>query len=806
MAGQPEQVPPVNSGSSEPAASLRNARKQQRINKQRYGFACSNCRKRKSKCNGAFPACEKCLSSQHDCHYDKGPSVAYAAHLQHQLGVYRTQFELLQQATESERDNILQEAIASEAFTAKKHRFIDAEQVRRTETSPPDTPVHEGHDERSNFQQDETMDETSLGADGGVVFYGETSLYHIEPRGDGTEDQGETMPNRSDQGEVLEQQASTTATTYSMPESILSDQQESLSSFLADIPPDLLTELLNVYWCWPHHLHCVLCKKLFLRDLQSSGPCISPFLLSAVLAQAARYSTRADVTEVGDRFAKKALQLLVTEIDRGSSIPTIQGLLIYSARECACGRTSQGWLYSGMAFRMMRDLGLHIPPQRLGSLARHFTEEDLALRQQVFWSCYTWDKTMSLCLGRAPIIHDIMKLPTPDTLLDGNDADEEIWRPVIRQECPSDSLFRQKALSCTRFSAYCELCMIIDGILGELYSKPRRSRHVHLLTYLDDTLLKLEGWSSHLAPELFVASSARATLCPPVHILLLNLLYYATAILLCRPYRSISSKAKRKCTEAACMIDTLFTLHIRRFGFRSITYLQTYTMFVACTVNILDFRENQPLPDANEVDLNLAQESSARLDFGLEVLKQAVSTPSAARCAAIVMQLLERPNATKPRQQSLVGQTLLTSETGHGSHGMSHDHHLGSGGPGNTDKSCDGDGDVNANPVFVTSWGRNYRPSADGPQGGGSQDDQTSEMPFDMGTGGGQSLLPQHQQNAASKSSAPYANNVFATNDELGYSSIDTPLRWLGDNLRDDGSWMLMDINLDYLPMSFLQP
>ncbi|KAF3064987.1 hypothetical protein GL218_02080 [Daldinia childiae] len=131
-----------------------------------------------------------------------------------------------------------------------------------------------------------------------------------------------------------------------------------------------------------------------VRDLYSSGSYVTPFLLCTVLAQAARYSTRRDATEVGQTFATRALQLLPSDIDKGSSIPTIQGLLILSARECACGRVSQGWLYSGTAFRMMRDLGIDVSPKKLGHLAKQFTDEELAVRKQVFWSCYTWDKTM----------------------------------------------------------------------------------------------------------------------------------------------------------------------------------------------------------------------------------------------------------------------------------------------------------------------------------------------------------------------------------------------------------------------------
>jgi hypothetical protein len=113
-------------------------------------------------------------------------------------------------------------------------------------------------------------------------------------------------------------------------------------------------------------------------------------------------------------------------------------------------------------------------------------------------------------------------------------------------------------------------------------------------------------------------------------------------------------------TSAAEMIDRLFMLHIRRFGFRIITYLESYTMFVASTINILDLKEG--------ID---TEGASARLALSLEVLRNAssntgcvTSTPSNARCVEIIEQLLrkngkakeeDRPKRSRKSPGSLVG-------------------------------------------------------------------------------------------------------------------------------------------------------
>ena len=136
-----------------------------------------------------------------------------------------------------------------------------------------------------------------------------------------------------------------------------------------------------------------------------------------------------------------------------------------------------------MAFRMARDMGIHLNTAKLGPLSSHFSQEELKIRQQLFWSCYTWDKTMSLCFGRAPTMVDPIDFPTVDTLLDGQDADNEIWRPESPRYALSDGLLQHRALSSTRFIKYCELYVIVNDILDKLYSRPHHGEREHMIAY-----------------------------------------------------------------------------------------------------------------------------------------------------------------------------------------------------------------------------------------------------------------------------------------------------------------------------------
>jgi hypothetical protein len=123
------------------------------------------------------------------------------------------------------------------------------------------------------------------------------------------------------------------------------------------------------------------------------GPYYSPFLLTVLCSHAARYGYQ----RTGEFLVLRAHTLLAAEITKPSSIATVQALLQLSARELACSSISQAWLYSGMAFRMVSDLGLQHSGGTMRTGARH-TAEDIEIRKRLFWSCYIWDKYDSVLL------------------------------------------------------------------------------------------------------------------------------------------------------------------------------------------------------------------------------------------------------------------------------------------------------------------------------------------------------------------------------------------------------------------------
>jgi hypothetical protein len=236
-------------------------------------------------------------------------------------------------------------------------------------------------------------------------------------------------------------------------------------------------------------------------------------------------------------------------------------------------------------------------------------------------------------------------------------------------------------------------------------------------------------------------------------------------------------------------------------------------MFVACTINVLDLKENEPTGKAesrgrpaggHSLGLGLAQEASVRLNFGLEVLRQAGATPSAARCAAVIVQLLKQwsgskvvPAAPQGTQEHclehairspLSRQRLRSAEMSPESVSLEHP-----AGMGQVDQNFRSDVPPHSHLLPLASGDGNNEfqlqapLNVSKPQGHGQVPNSAPSFPAPSET------MFQYNGEASAPSIAthedPYANQNLLNFVNTG---IETPMRWLPDNIDDDGSWMLM--------------
>ena len=275
--------------------------------------------------------------------------------------------------------------------------------------------------------------ETDISIDdhGGVTFHNSTSAVHEPPANSALTPvsqpggMGEYISAQDDQRIKRDLVMNATQQRQIEPFAIAN------SAMKINVPKEISSELLKYHWCWMHPLFLFVYRPAFTRGMamidnsslhSRDPPYFSDTLLKVIHAHGARflnhevyqhnYPTSTNVQtplatamtgqEFMQNITEDARYGLGMDMLRPSSIPTIQALLQQSAREIVFGRSSQAWTFAGVAFRMALDMGIHLPSDNLQSFVKSLTPEDIEIRKRLFWSCYTWDKILSLYLGRMP--------------------------------------------------------------------------------------------------------------------------------------------------------------------------------------------------------------------------------------------------------------------------------------------------------------------------------------------------------------------------------------------------------------------
>jgi hypothetical protein len=170
-----------------------------------------------------------------------------------------------------------------------------------------------------------------------------------------------------------------------------------------------------------------------------------------------------------------------------------------------------------MAFRMVTDLGLHHNSGKMLNFSQ-LSAEDLEIRRRLFWSCYFWDKAISLYLGRMPALTELPFDHAPE-LMD-NFAEHEFWTPYYGESgnlsaIPSDQYppMHSYAISC--FENLCRLAVIINDIIEHLYSKRPPLEMDGALREIRD---KLDTWRRQSPEHLVYRPDSLPEICCPPHI------------------------------------------------------------------------------------------------------------------------------------------------------------------------------------------------------------------------------------------------------------------------------------------------
>jgi hypothetical protein len=279
--------------------------------------------------------------------------------------------------------------------------------------------------------------------------------------------------------------------------------------------------LLDIYWTWLHPLHHLVYRPAFVMDLALGGPHCSDFLLLCIFALAARHlPSEASGIELGsargEEYATRARTLLLDEmVAARPSIPTIQGLLILGGRQCAIGSSSQGWLYTGMAIRMMQDVGLHLDTTHLAGVAEKWTPTELEVRKRLYNAAYVWDKTLSLALGRPPTL---TRRPYPAFELFDKYDDSKLWQPVHAKEVV-DSFAPSPSWVTSTLCVFSSLHEITTDMLL-LFSRAQGTRQ--FTDQISDIDARFRKWYADIPDGMKISQPSVLTQSPPPHIVSLK--------------------------------------------------------------------------------------------------------------------------------------------------------------------------------------------------------------------------------------------------------------------------------------------
>ncbi|KAL4887400.1 PrpF protein-domain-containing protein [Aspergillus karnatakaensis] len=404
------------------------------------------------------------------------------------------------------------------------------------------------------------------------------------------------------------------------------------------VDPDLGMHLLSLHWNRQHHSFLITYRPAFMRDMSCKGPYFSKLLLNAIYFGAAKFSPRLevrkdpnDVRTAGWKYRERVRELLVGALDC-SNVTTIQALLIMTNSLFALGdERSAAWLYAGLAFRMLTDLGMHVD---LTNMYR-FSDEDLEIRRRVFWAAFVVDKIQSLYQGRPVSLKETDAL-VPIKFLDTYEELEH-WQPFAYSTSAPD-YSGTPAYSTSTFTFLCKLSLTMSDILSCIYTERSFDQSpAELARMLHQLQLKLDQWQASLPEHLrFDLLKGQSVAFPPPHVSSLHAMHNVLVILLHRPFvadghlystsRAISVDSFKKCASAASNISVLLRAYHRAFSIRRAPYLISYATYVAATIlaRIAAKRKNDSTAHAN-------------LATCLAVFKENQETNSAVRRASTII-------------------------------------------------------------------------------------------------------------------------------------------------------------------------
>lgn len=613
------------------------------MERRTFQTSCERCRRRKIKCDRLQP-CSKCEKAKVECTFvgsgeKQRPSPrGYVQALKGRITSLEKFITKLASVDSAQRDEMLAN------FSKSTNAFIKQE-----ESFAPHKP---SDDKAAAMPVRFRMGHLRRLKDGKAAeFYGATSFFQISP----SQDQ-DSPPIASD---ITQRKASSSYDVQEASSSGLLNDLSSRSHLDSAFSPNgaLCRNLMAAFFKSQYQYHMCLYREYFLRDYDAgAGPYYSDLLLYAICAMGALASEEIASRELSDIFFGRAQQLLYGSALESPNLSTLQALILLGHREIGHGKTSKGWLFSGMAFRLAHEMGLHLDPNNWNGSDDSRVEREILRR--TYWAAFIADKHLSLYFGRPPAlypgqsdVHDTIRIPYPPE-----------WEALLNtyiMKGTSETAYEDGMALVAAFIHQAELCKILHRMITEVFENRNvEAEETVLANSINDIHVALTKWSADLPAKLHWNQWSVGPI--PSLVLHLHMLYHTAMIILHRPPRSLfrdpkiaTSQDVQICYESLEAIIKLLRIYSRNYQYSHLPF--TFVHILASAASIILMKRYIESSSWDAVDV------AKPLGLVLDALENVSQTwPCANQVRAVIDTAMKSSGEDSARNESPESFDLMT--------------------------------------------------------------------------------------------------------------------------------------------------
>ncbi|OCT54128.1 C6 transcription factor [Cladophialophora carrionii] len=484
--------------------------------RRRIALACTSCRNRKSRCNGARPACSLCVELGFECVYQQ-PAAGTVKPVQP-----TSDYDERLRAIEETLRLLVNQKVT---FAGEGERPVQSSPDQNSSPRRVATSLHPPRQASNDDEDVAILDEGDLvqpnaedSVDGMAAitdpeetesrFFGPSSnialLRHISDATSATlRAIGQSRHSENEVNQSIVSRVASPVTTTLSETSPIARQHINVRSLPAEARAQHLIKLFfsDTGMLFPY-IHEQDILRTYSTARQNRFTAVSRSwlcLVNVIFAFATYISARPDQSAEknaaeSEIFIERA-QALSAEIEmKTASLETVQCLLLMAQYRQGTQRSDQAWNLHGLAVRAAIQLGLHSRTASAG-----LSPVEAEIRKRTWFGCMILDRTLSMTFGRPCMMPNcIVKLDLPVnqnleklTMLGGSLA------APSRLDPPDTVCF---------FTATIQLYYVLGDIISELYAdNVDVDAGLAIPTIVERTVVleqKLAAWKHKLLPQL----------------------------------------------------------------------------------------------------------------------------------------------------------------------------------------------------------------------------------------------------------------------------------------------------------------